>query len=259
MFTRGYQGPILESEIIPAIESFQEHTNLILGIKEEDKLDIDIPSGYNFLRLNNTESIDLLHPGPFKMFLPVSVDRVIIDLSKVGDILDGLMFGIRINDENFKGTLLEEAVGSNISILPTKECIAKDNTRKQIDYAFSVEDLLVIVECKLKEMSLGYYKGTKESIDTRTKNVVIKSTKQVDEKAEWLTNHPVGRNYDVSRYRYILPIGLSAFKEFIHTKDKKYWLDSRLPRVITFEELRELKENNINTLLGYWNIVETVT
>jgi hypothetical protein len=255
MFTRGYQGPFLESEIISSVESYQEDINVVLQIREEDKASIDIQSGYDFLRLSNPGLIDLLYPGPFKMMIPVAEGKVLIDLSKIAHILDGLMFDVNIRTENFKGTLLERAVGSKISALPTNECIAKDNSRKQIDYAFPVNNILVIVECKLKAMSVGFVKGKKESINTRAKNVVTKSIKEVDNKAKWLASRPLGRNYSLSKYKYILPVGLSAYKEFIHTKDKEYWLSPDLPRVMTICELEELKKNTKNDLLNYWNIV----
>ena len=255
MFTRGYQGPFLESELLLLLKNFQEDANQVLQISKEDKTDVDIQSGYNFLRLDDTRFIGLLYPGPFKMIVPVSEGKVLIDLSKVAHILDGLMFGVNIKTENFKGTLLELAVGSKTSILPTNECIARDNTKKQIDYAFSVNDVLIIVECKLKLMSVGSFKGKKESEDARTKSVVMKSVKEVDDKAKWLAAHPLGRNYSLSKYKYILPVGLSAYKEFIHTKDKEYWLSPDLPRVMTIYELEELKKNRNNNLLNYWNIV----
>ena len=255
MFTRGYQGPFLESEIISSVESYQEDVDVVLQVGEEDKADIDTQSGYDFLRLNNPGLVNLLYPGPFKMLIPVEEGKVLIDLSKIVHILDGLMFDVNIKTENFKGTLLERAVGSKTSALPTNECIAKDNSRKQIDYAFPVNNILVIVECKLKAMSVGFVKGKKESINTRAKNVVKKSIEEVDNKAKWLASRPLGRNYSLSKYKYILPVGLSAYKEFIHTKDKEYWLSPDLPRVMTIYELEELKKNTKNDLLNYWNIV----
>ena len=255
MFTRGYQGPFQEDEIVSSVISFQKDVNQVLQVTEEDKYNIDIQAGYDFLRLSSTESISLLYPGPFKMLIPVTTNKVLIDLSKITDILDGIMFGVKIENQNFKGTLLERAVGYEQSILPENLCKAKDNSTRQVDHAFSIDDILVIVECKLKEMSVGYFKGTKKSINVRTEEVVVKSIKEADDKAVWLANHPVGRNYNISNFKYIIPLGLSAYKEFIHTKEEKYWLNPELPRVMTIYELEDLKGSSRDTLLSYWNII----
>jgi hypothetical protein len=44
-------------------------------------------------------------------------------------------------------------------------------------------------------------------------------------------------------FKYILPIGLSAFKEFTPSSDKKYWISKTIPRVLTIEEFNKIIDN----------------
>ena len=245
LFTRAYQGPIPEKDILNELEYYKDAAFIELDLTEEEKLKVNIKGGYKFLRLNDTRVIDLLYPAPLKLFIPVSKERVIIDYSKIVQILNDLMFQVSINDENFKGTLFENFANISESVLPTKQCNAIDNSSKQIDFAFGVNNILVICECKLKENSLGYFKGNLQSLETRKTNVIDKSINESNEKATWLSQRPIGRNYSITNYDYILPVGLSAFKEYTPSLDKKYWITESIPRVLTVEEIKEIISNNV--------------
>lgn len=243
LFIRAYEGPILKSDIIQEINNYLELAALNLNLNKEEKVLIDIEKGFDFLTLSDTKIIDLLFTAPLKLFIPVAPNRFIIDYCKIPNILDDLMFGIKINNENFKGDLFENSLSNKKPILPTGLLKAKDGTTKQIDYSFKYSKILVICECKLKEMSIGYYKGRIESIKTRKTNVVEKAINEADEKAIWLSKRPIGKNYDITSYDFILPIGISAFKEFVDSKLKKYWINENTPRILTPIELDQLAEN----------------
>ena len=83
-----------------------------------------------------------------------------------------------------------------------------------------------------------------DSIKHRTDNVVELSISQADEKASWLALNPVGINYDISPYDYILPVGVGPFVEFIPTRDTRYWISDTIPRVLTVKEFHDL--------VGFW-------
>jgi len=236
-FLRAYNGPIVKNEIIQELENFKELASLNLNLTEEEKKLINIEEGFDFLCLSNTQIIDLLFTAPLKLFIPVSSERYIIDYCKIPNILDDLMFGIKINDENFKGDLFENSLVNKKPILPTGLLKAQDETTKQVDYSIKYSDILIICECKLKEMSIGYYKGNLQSIETRRTNVINKAINEADEKARWLARRPIGKNYDISNFKYILPIGISAFKEFVHSKMNKYWINKNTPRILMPKEL----------------------
>jgi hypothetical protein len=254
-FLRGYQGPILENEILEELEYYKNFAFLNLDLSEQEKKTVSITDGYNFLKLENRELIDLLFAAPLKLFIPVSLNRVIIDYSKIPQILDDLMFQVGIDNENFKGELFELVTNKNKSILPNNQCFAFNNSSKQIDYAIAVNDIIIICECKLKENSIGYYKGNVESIEGRRKEVIDKSINESNEKAIWLSKNPKGKNYDISEFKYILPIGLSAFKEFTPSTNKKYWISDTIPRVLTIEEFNIIIDNKSVSEESY-NIIE---
>ena len=248
LFMRGYTGPISISDLLQGVSQFVEEAMSTLDLTDLERGSVDIEKGVRFLTLRNTEIIDLLFPAPVKMLIPVGDNQLIVDYTKVMSIMDDLMFGVRISNENFKGDLFEELANEIPSYLPTARCEGKDGTTKQIDYSIGLKEILVICECKLKEVSIGYYKGKKDSIDTRTKNVVDKSINEADIKARWLASHSVGTNYDISKFKYILPVGLSAFKEYIPSQSKRYWITKHVPRVLTVDELTDtVKQKIINT------------
>ncbi len=251
LFLRAYQGPILESEILEELDYYKNFAFHYLDLKEEEIERVNIQEGYEFLKLNNQEIIQLLFTAPLKLFIPVSSNRILIDYSKIVQILDDLMFQVRINDENFKGDLFEYVTNKTESILPTSQSLAFDNTSKQIDYAIGINNILVICECKLKENSIGYYKGNINSLKQRKVNVIEKSITESNEKAIWLSNNPIGKNYDITRFDYILPIGLSAFKEFTPSTNKKYWITDDIPRVLTIEEFNKIINEKVISEKSY--------
>ncbi|WP_111710066.1 hypothetical protein [Lutibacter citreus] len=244
LFLRGYQGPILERDILKELNYFKHFAFLNLGLNEDEKKRVNIEKGFDFLKLQNRDTIDLLFTAPLKLFIPVSKDRVVIDYSKISQILDDLMFQVRIKNENFKGDLFEYVTNKYKSILPTNLCRSINNSSKQIDYAIAINKILVICECKLKENSIGYYKGNMQSLKQRRDNVIDLSINESNQKAIWLSKNPKGTNYDISVFDYILPLGLSAFKEFIPSTSKKYWITDSIPRVLTIEEFNKIIDSN---------------
>jgi len=67
--------------------------------------------------------------------------------------------------------------------------------------------------------------------------------------------NPVGTNYDISSYDYILPVGVSPFVEFIPSKDKRYWISDTIPRVLTVKEFNDLI-NDKSTITNTYNKVQ---
>jgi len=160
-----------------------------------------------------------------------------------------------ISDQNFKGDALENAMQKGQSVLPTRPCKAINGEERQIDYAVALGKYLLIAECKAVGRSIGFDRGDPRSIKHRTDNVVELSLSQVDEKALWLASNPVGTNYDISTYSYILPVGVSPFVEFIPSKDTHYWISDAIPRVLTVKEFKKLIADK-NTITSAYNKVK---
>jgi hypothetical protein len=64
----------------------------------------------------------------------------------------------------------------------------------------------------------------------KRRSVVEKALQDINDQARWLAARPVGRNYDVSAYRTILPVGVMPFREYMPSRDPHYWNSSRPPR-----------------------------
>jgi hypothetical protein len=151
-----------------------------------------------------------------------------------------LFVGIHIPDQNFKGDALENAIRKDKSILPTKTCKAATGEERQIDYAVACGTHLIIAECKVVGMSIGFDRGDPKAIKHRTDNVVELALSQIDDKANWLAKHPIGTNYDITPYEDILPAAISPFVEFIPSQDERYWVSKDTPRVLTPKEFERL-------------------
>jgi hypothetical protein len=216
----------------------------ILGIKGEIANSLDIDAGLAFWQLNEASrsGMDLAYAGPHYFLLPFGEDRQFVDYAWLRRRLFSLFIGVSIPDQNFKGEALEIAVGRESSVLPKGVCRLKDGRGKQIDYAQAVGKHLIIGECKAVGMSIAFDRGDPQAIRYRVENVVKRALSEVDEKAVWLAQNPVGANYDVRAFDDILPIGVSPFVEFIDSLDKYYWITEEIPRVVTPSELKRLLE-----------------
>ena len=243
---RAYEGPVLPQDIIRSIEPY-----LTLLIKyftlQCTASEIDLAAAIAFLSLTGTREndVDIAYAGPHAVFLPAGGGRVFVDQAYVTERLYHLYYGLSLADQNFKGAALELITHGGDSALPTAELKAKDNSRRQIDASFSLADTLVIAECRVVARSIGFDRGDPAAIQKRNQ-VVERTLDDIDEKARWLASRQQGTNYDVRRYKRILPVGVTPFAEYIPSRAARYWINDQLPRVLTPSELQEaLKDGSI--------------
>jgi hypothetical protein len=257
---RGYNGPGLIKEVLFSIKEGLPHAiqHLGLNIKAED---IDVEKVVSFLSHNvrAVSKISLCPSGPFSVFLPAGDDRVFIDYPMIMETLYYLFHGIDIQDQSFKGKFLENYLKSTEPVLP-RICKLDKAHKKEIDNSFGIGSTLVIVECKCNSMSLAFLKGDAGAVNYR-KEKIEDAFKQVDDKAIWLSKHPIGRNYNISKYRKILPIVVTPFVEYVHSLNKRYWLSEELPRVLIPNELNRILSDGrtLTKIEKYWNIVDIST
>lgn len=231
------------------IEHCLSHAIEWLGM-DVSKKDIDIDKGIGFLMLTDSKqsTIDLATHGPHYVLLPVEEHTYVLDYAWIWLLLYNLFYDVKVEDQNFKGQALEQVVFDSKGPLTNKMCKASDGSSKQIDASFAVGDTLVITECKSKGKSFGFFKGDIEAIKYRT-DFVREVLEEVDEKAEWLARHPIGRNYDVSEFKQILPLVITPFIEYIPSLAESYWIGDDVPRVLTPPELEtRLADGTIATL-----------
>ncbi|WP_439699125.1 hypothetical protein ACFGVS_14390 [Mucilaginibacter sp. AW1-7] len=210
---------------------------------------VEIEKAIAFLSLTKERQTEIFIDsfGPLKVFLPATNDDdVLVDHSIIGDILYNLFAGLPLKDRGAKGELLEWALKSIPSYLPTTESKGLDGTAKQVDYSVAKGDILVLAECKAIARSFGIFGGQAKAIDHRLKNVINKGLDDVDAKVQWFLTHKQGTNYDISGFKFIVGIAVSAFTEFIPSKDAKYWLNDNVPRVLTIDEFEKLMNSNLH-------------
>ena len=245
-FQRAYEGPIKKDLIYDCIHYFKNQVCELLSLDSNSISDTDFEIAFQFLALTDKKrnNIQLHYPGPFSIFLPSSEGRIFIDYCYIRRILTDIFHGIKVNDENFKGNLLEDIIQPENQCLPTKPCKAIDGTQKQIDCAIIKNRRLIIFECKSIEMSFGVEKGQKKAISYRGKKLVD-ALSEIDNKARWLIKHPIGRNYDISGIDEILPVVVTPFIEYIPEINKKFWISSNIPRVLSLSEVIKYKDSDI--------------
>ena len=239
---RAYEGPYHEKFILENIMSFIPAACKILGIHKSVISSDEVKDAIKFweLGVSNRADIDLSYSGPHYLFLPVQNDHFFIDYAWIFRRLIDLFVGIWIPDQNFKGNALERVVCKDKSILPAKPCRTSTGEKRQIDYAVARGSHLIIAECKAVGMSIAFDRGDPQAIKYRTNNVVERGLSEVDNKAKWLAAHPLGTNYDLSNYDYILPVVVSPFVEFIPSQDTRYWILRDVPRILTPKEFEKL-------------------
>lgn len=241
-FQRAYEGPDNIKDIRDAILLLLPDACKTLGVDKATVASDEIQTALDFWTLDNSnrKAIDLSYSGPHYLLLPVQENRVLIDYAWILRRLHDLFFGISIPDQNFKGDALETLIRSAQSVLPTKPCKTDKGENRQIDYAVAYGSHLVIAECKAVGMSIAFDRGDPKAIKYRTNNVVERGLSEVDDKAKWLAAYPLGTNYDLSNYDYILPVVVSPFVEFIPSQDIRYWISRDVPRILTPKEFEKL-------------------
>lgn len=250
-----YEGPYLKESILKEIKGFLPAALKVLNISEKDKSKIDILQSFDYWKLNNSKQkmIDTSYPGPHSIFIPYNTERFFIDYTWIHRLLYDLFWSIQISDENFKADIFEEMVRYMSVILPVKGCKSSNGEKRQVDASYALGDQLIIIEYKANSKSIVFEKGDMKAINYRIK-LIDKALEEIDDKAEWLVRNPVGTNYDIRYYKYIVLIVITPFIEYIPNINKKYWLTSTLPRVLTLDEFKEtftnesLKEVSFNRL-----------
>jgi hypothetical protein len=237
---RGYEGVSKKDEIINEINYFKSTICKTLEIEVPSKEEID--KAFEFLELRDQNSIDVFDLSTLKIFLKANEDYYFIDYTVIPTFLDHLFNQIELNHYQFRGELLEKSTGID-TFLPTKPCKSINGEKRQIDFSFRYEDYLILGECKVVSRKNSYFLGSYKAIKLREVKVVNKGLREADEKADWLIRNPVGTNYNIQAVKYILPIAISPFVEYIPSTDKWFWINDLLPRVLSLQEVKSFIDN----------------
>jgi hypothetical protein len=228
---RGYEGPRTRDYILEELGGFVDEGASLLGLDASLAGQVDIESALDFWTLDDgTRSlIDIACGGPHSLFIPMGESSYYIDWAWLSRRLMNLYFDVKLDDQNFKGKALENRVRGAEQTLPYKPCVGRDGTSKQVDASYRLGDWLVIAECRAFWKSIAFELGDPEALAYR-KTKVDKALGDVDDKAAWLAERPVGVNYDVSWATLIVPVAVTPFAEYLPIGESEYWLSERQPR-----------------------------
>jgi hypothetical protein len=241
---RGYEGPVEVDDVLSIVLDFYPSAEALLESKIQYSKE-EFKKAITFLSHPKRGEINLIYAGNVRMMVPAGENRLYLDYSLIAEILNNLFYGIDLNPYNFRGYTLESAIQSGKSFLPTKPCKNFKGEMKQVDFSVVVGKLLIIGECKVVAMSIGFYTGDHNAFAYRTRKVVERGISEVDDKARWLADNPIGRNYNLTGIDFILPLVISPFKEFIPSLQSQYWITRNLPRVLTISELRNFLDSRM--------------
>jgi hypothetical protein len=240
---RAYEGPLRLDEYVQHIANVMPSVTSALGL-EINPEEVFVRRAVDFLTLDGAtrNQIGVSYSGPHSVFLPCGTDRVLVDMAYLFSRLYHLFHGLEVSDQNFKGRALENAIPADRTVLSNKQLFANDGSSRQVDAAIAIGEILLIVECRANSRSIAFDRGMPAAI-ARRREIIESALNDIDDKAAWLKKHPKGSRHDLTRFGGILPIGVTPFPEFIHSRMPRYWLDSWLPRVLSLDELRDALEN----------------
>ena len=251
LMQRAYSFQGSEDNFIGDLESINSYDRLssIPDYKIERK---ELKKVIDNLKLNEKDllKISLSTLGPRKLFIPSFEGGFIIDYSAIHSILFTHMHLVPC-EEGTKGPLFEDAVieillKENLPLWERKKKLKhQDGTSKEIDASIIFNNILFLFELKANRISLGSLAGYRESLDFRIEKMKG-ALKQVDNKADWLSTHRKGTNYELPEtVNIIVPIVISPFVEYIWSIDDSLWLNSSTPRVCTPSEVKDILTEEI--------------
>jgi len=218
---------------------------------------------FDFLvyRENTPREVDLWTRGPRRIYIPVTNKYFLIDYSGFSGLISTIMLPIsRISGKtgNKKSTHFEKE--TNVEIIKIfgknshwiwreKVCTDKNECR-EIDASFYLGKFLFILECKSVNVSFGFDKGDIKSLNYRIEKSK-EGLSQVENKALFIAKNKHSLTKPISKgIKYIVPILITPFPEYIWEKSENLFLDKDLPRVLTLKELQQIKNMDLNKLIG---------
>lgn len=251
---RGYR-LFKKKELIKTLISMKRKIASDFGIQGDLIKNTEIYKALSYISFSNKKQ-SLLDLHYCSLYYPLYEfnDFYLIDFVWIYRFFLTMFFKVQMKDQNFKGIILENSVKHTRSTLPTTRIRAKDGSEKQIDYSFLKDETLFILECKAVSMSVAFEAGDITAVKYRAKEVVNKSLLEVDEKTDWLLSHKeILQEYAPSAI-FIVGIGVSAFVEYIPSKEKKYWLNDEIPRVLLPKEIESIRRNDVKIKYNFQRI-----
>ncbi len=177
------------------------------------------------------------------LFLQVDPQTLALDLIAMSEFFDFCLRKITSLDDApdpdaRRGAHFEQAVWAFLSArLPIRLAVAlntvlrKGTLQGEIDVAFQVDDVLVVLECKSWQKSLGYFGGDRNSIERRHQQLRAVLKMQATRNVDLLLDR-----LGPERPRNILSFVCVAGSEFVWRDYPDLWYGT-VPRIATPQEL----------------------
>lgn len=225
--------------------------NEIINFEDAKNIIVKIVKSLTYSK-DDLNIISLWDKFPYKLFFETH-EALVLDLSAIPFIFLTIfqpLASLSGHYGNIKGVNFEKEVKNlikRVSNLELWECQKKlktiDKQIREIDVSFIREHTLYVLDCKTMYRKYLIGRGDYTALQRRWKTLQEYFNK-VRSLAKFLNDNPVGTNYKLpKKIKQIEPIVCTTFPEYIPTLEKKYWLDKRIPRVCTPEELIEYLNN----------------
>jgi hypothetical protein len=190
------------------------------------------------LRPEKQRGTGLWSLGPRYAFIEHG-DALIVDLQGLVTILRSAFFGVRVTGRD-KGVLFEEAfrahaVAHGLDVLPQRSLKFASKVHREVDAAIRTEDTLFLCECRAMETPLDLEISRPKSVTSRIEDLDAKVS-QARSLAALIVADPIGKNFDYSWARRVVPIVISPFVEWIWASSSDLWIDEKTPRILTPSE-----------------------
>ncbi|KAF5053502.1 hypothetical protein DSECCO2_397680 [anaerobic digester metagenome] len=214
---------------------------------------------YLFLSYGNFESLEYECMKGY-LFRKVAKDKIVVDLTGFITVLIGFVSHLKSIDGDLANVIsrdFEDKVSAEVKHIFGDDSIfirgvvsSSSGNKKEIDCSFIYKEYLFVIECKSLSVSDGSVLGSKSAIEFR-KNKILSYIRESESKADFLINHSGKLSKEIPVcVKYVVPIVSTSFPEFIWDNSEDLFLSNNLPRVITPEEIKLIRDGDFQDLLN---------
>jgi hypothetical protein len=189
------------------------------------------------------------------LFTQITRDKIIVDCTGFTSVLTGVLESLKSIDgeagnrvsEHLEAIVYEEIkeIFGQENLFVRGELVTKSGKMKEIDASFIYRDILFIIECKSLSVSQGTILGEKGAIQFRKKKI-MEYISEVEKKVDFLIEWKNELNVQIpSNVKYIASCVVTSFTEYIWEENEALFLGKDLPRILTIDELKKIKDKDI--------------
>ena len=208
-----------------------------------DKLDSKtIAKALDLISLKKTTQsvITSWSSGPRPVIIPYG-EAALIDVVGGAEILSRIFTGIR-DDGQIRGAIFEETARDLVARVldgawewGPRKIREGDDVKDEIDILLKDGDTVFVGECITRWRPLIFEIGDRKTIGARTARI----NEKIDQAmftCKYLEANPLGKNYDFRDVTSFVPIVISPFVEWLPSTSSRFWISSKVPRVMSLDE-----------------------